>query len=231
MSFLDLIFPRKCISCRKFGDFICANCFSKIKYCEIFICPHCFRPSAENGLTHPYCLKPLGIDGVISAVVYQGVAKRLLAQFKYDPHLHKLDKTMGELMCEDLSQNESFYNFLRLNPILIPIPLSPKRQRARGYNHAELLGSYVAQYFSLKINTKLLVRVKDTKPQYKLGRKERFENIRDAFDIIGKKSPVPEAIILVDDLATTFSTLKEATKILKRAGAKKVIGITFAREL
>ena len=230
MSLLDLIFPKKCISCQKFGDFICANCFSKIKFNEIFICPHCFRPSV-NSLTHPYCTKPYGIDGVISAVVYQNVIKRLLHQFKYDPHLHKLDTILGELMCEALSQNESFYNFLRLNdPILVPIPLSPKRFRQRGYNHAELLTSYVAQYFSLKINTKLLVRTRDTKPQYELGRKARQENISGAFSI-RSDSKIPNSIILVDDLATTFSTLKEAAKVLKRAGAKKVIGITFAREL
>ena len=177
MSLLDLIYPEKCINCKKFGRFICDNCFSKIKFNESFICPVCFRPSVD-GITHPYCIKPYGLDGVIGAVEYKTVAKRMIYQFKYKPNLYKLDEIIGKLMCESLSQNEGFYKFLEANPVLMPIPLSGKRLRERGYNHAELLTSYVAQYFRLKINKKLLVRVKDTKPQYRLNKEEIIDTIR-----------------------------------------------------
>jgi ComF family protein len=111
----------------------------------------------------------------------------------------------------------------------VPIPLSSKRYRERGYNHAEVIASYVAKYFKLVMNSKLLIRVKDTKPQYKLSRKERFENIRGAFDTIREKK-IPRSIVLIDDVATTFSTLQEAAMVLKQSGVKKVLGVTFARE-
>lgn len=229
MSLLDFLFPKKCINCRRFGDFLCADCFAKISYNATFSCPTCLRPSID-GMVHPLCARKREIDGIMPVVSYNRIVKKLIYQLKYKPYLSKLDKTIGELMVEGLSQNESFYRFVEMfEPVVIPIPLSLKRQRERGYNHAELLASYVAQYFKLKMNPKLLVRSKETKPQYKLGREQRFANIHDAF-MVRVDSRVPNAVILVDDIATTYATLKEAAKILKTADAKKVLGVTFARE-
>ncbi len=230
MSLIDLLFPKRCVSCRKLGEFLCPDCFAKIRFNETFQCPVCFRASI-NGLTHPGCITPNGIDGVISAVIYNRVTKNLIYKFKYAPHISKLDKTIGEIMTEAFSQNESFYSFIdKFKPVLIPIPLSARRLRERGYNHSELLATYVAQYFNLITNNKLLVRVKDTKPQFKLNKEARRKNIEGAFDI-EKNIKVPSSIILIDDIATSFATLKEAAKVLKRKGAKKVLGVTFAREV
>lgn len=231
-SLIELIFPKKCINCKKFGEFTCADCFAKISYNSIYTCSVCLRP-AINGMTHPVCLKSQGLDGVIPVVIYNGIVKKLIYQFKYSPNLSKLASTIGEIMIEGLAQNESFYGFIeRYKPVLVPIPLSTKRMRERGYNHAELLTSYVAQYFDLKIKTKILVRIKDTKAQYKLNKAQRIENISGAFAVSDKynKENIPENIILVDDITTSFTTLKEATKILKKAGVKRVLGVTFAKE-
>ncbi len=230
MALIDLIFPKKCINCAKFGEFICADCFSRIKFNDALECPACLRP-ALNGMTHPACITAQGLDGAISVVVYNGVVKKLIYQFKYNPHLSKLASTISELMTEGLSQNESFYAFSeKYQPVLVPIPLSTKRLRERGYNHAELLSNYVAQYFKLGSDNKILTRSKETKPQFRLNREERKKNVEGAFDV-AKSSKVPSSIILIDDIATSFATLKEAAKILKRKGARKVLAVTFAREI
>ena len=231
MGLADLIFPKKCINCRKFGDFICADCLAKIRFNDNYQCPVCFRP-ALNGLTHPGCLTPHALDGAISVVAYNGIIKKLIYQYKYNPHLSKLSDTIGELTCDGLSQNESFYSFIeKYQPTLVPIPLSAKRLRERGYNHAELLASYIAKYFKLGLNNKVLVRVKNTKPQFKLSKEERRKNIEGAFEIANPPAGGPASIVLIDDIATSFATLKEATKVLKRKGAKKVLAVTFAREI
>lgn len=175
------------------------------------------------------------LDQVISAVVYNKVAQRLIRQFKYKPYVSGLSKIISEIMNEGLAQNESFYRFVeQFEPIVVPIPLSPKRLRERGYNHAELLASYVAKYFNLAMSGRLLVRIKDTKPQYKLKKHERLENVQGAFGVreyASWRTKIPRSVVLVDDIATTFATLKEAAKVLKSAGAKRVFGVTFAREL
>lgn len=230
MPFLDFIFPKKCVNCRKFGDFLCADCFSKISYNQNFQCPVCLKGSV-NSFTHSVCERKYSMDGAISAVVYNSITGKIIRQFKYKPHISKLAEIISEIMNEGLAQNESFYYFIeQFKPVVIPIPLSSSRERQRGYNHAELLASYVAKYFNLPVRTDLLVRVKDTKPQYKLNKRERLENVQGAFGI-AKNAKIPKSVILVDDVATTLSTLREAAKVLKIAGTRKVLGITFAREL
>ncbi|OGH18701.1 MAG: hypothetical protein A2868_02780 [Candidatus Levybacteria bacterium RIFCSPHIGHO2_01_FULL_40_15b] len=231
MSFLDFIFPKKCINCKRFGGFLCADCFSKIRYNEPFQCPVCLKASFD-GLTHPVCRDKYLIDGVISTVVYNSIARKLIRQFKYRPYVSRLSEIIGEVMNEGLAQNETLYSFIqRFKPVIIPIPLSSKRLRERGYNHAEIIASHVAKYFNLKMDPKILIRIKDTRPQYRLNRKERFENIRGAFDTIREKTKIPNSVILVDDLATSLATLKEAAKVLKQKGSKRVLGVTFAREI
>lgn len=230
MSLVDFLFPKKCISCGKFGDFICPDCFSRIKFNDNFQCSVCFRPSV-NGLTHKACKGRYSLDSAVSAVVYSPVTKRIIQQFKYKPYISKLKDTIGEIMTEGLAQNESFYYFVaKYKPVLIPVPLNIKKLRSRGYNHAELLASYVAKYFGLVISKELLVRVRDTKPQFKLNKEKRIRNIENAFDI-KKNTKIPESVILIDDIATSFATLKECAKVLKRAGACRILGATFAREL
>ena len=217
MSFLDFIFPKKCINCKKFGDFLCADCFAKIRYSE--------------------SMEPVSgeLDGMISAVVYNGVVKKLIRQFKYKPYVSKLSEIISEIMNEGLAQNESFYNFVsKYNPTIIPIPLSNRRLRERGYNHAEIIATHVAKYFNLKMDSRILVRIKDTKPQYKLNKRERLENIQGAFGIresASWRTKVPKSVVIIDDLATSLATLKEAAKVLKHNGSKNILGVTFAREI
>lgn len=134
-------------------------------------------------------------------------------------------------MADFLSQNELFMQYLeKYHPVFVPIPLSAKRMRIRGYNHAELITYYVAQYFKSGMYNKLLVRIRDTKPQYKLNKNERIKNIEGSFQI-SINSSLPTNIVLIDDVATTFATLKEAAKVLKQAGVKRVLGVTFARDI
>ena len=230
MSLLDFIFPKKCINCKRFGNFLCADCFSKIRYNESFQCPVCLKGSID-GFTHRECNDEHSINGVISAVVYNSIARKLIRQFKYRPYVSRLSEIIGEVMNDGLMQNESFYNFIgKFEPVIVPIPLSSKRLRERGYNHAEIIGHHVAKYFHLVISNKLLVRIKDTKPQYKLNKRERLENVQGAFGI-AKNAKIPNSVILIDDGATAFATRKEAAKVLKQKGSKKVLGVTFAREI
>ena len=237
MSLLDLIFPKKCVNCKRFGDFLCADCFSKIRYNESSQCPVCLKASID-GFTHRECKAEYSIDGVISAVVYSQVTRKMIRQFKYKPYVSGIAETIASIMNEGLAQNESFYHFVeQFGPVAVPIPLSPKRLRERGYNHAEIIASHVAKYFNLVMSNKLLVRIKDTKPQYRLNKEERKKNIEGAFSVRKNPNPpaggpnIPKAVIIIDDLATSLATLKEAAKVLKRAGSKRVLGVTFAREI
>lgn len=229
MSILDVLFPKHCICCRKFGSYICSNCFTKIQFCEINVCLKCQRP-AFGGLTHPVCLSPHIIDGVFSSLIYAGVVKKLVYRFKYAPYLRDLESSLVSLFYEGLIQKESFYTALRTRPVLVPIPLHASRLRRRGYNQSHLLAEGLGKQFSLPV-IPLLSRVRKTTTQIGKTGEERATNMQGAFAFRQDASFVPLSVLLVDDVTTSGATLLEAAKMLKRAGVKRVWGITLAHGL
>lgn len=230
---LAVLYPKRCVSCNKDKcGYLCGDCFSRVSFHESTVCPVCLKGSID-GRTHPKCFTRAEIAGLMSGVDYGRVVQKMIYKFKYAPYISDLKTIMGKMLCESLEQNELFNQVLRSQPLLLPIPLSKKRLRARGYNQSELLASYVAQYFGLKMNNNLLFRIKETKPQFSLHKDQRFSNMSGAFSISQKyKNQLQnQTILLVDDVATTCSTLRSAAKTLRKAGAGEVYGVTFAKEL
>jgi ComF family protein len=111
--------------------------------------------------------------------------------------------------------------------ILVPVPLSAKRARARGYNQAEKLAVAFGRHARLAVNASLLTRGRDTPSQTALAPEARRANIADAFVC---RAMVPGAhVILVDDVFTTGATLVEVAITMLEAGALTVDAVTFAR--
>ena len=229
---LSLIFPKRCVGCRKIGTYVCSNCFANISLYQEFVCPMCLRRSID-GKTHPSCITPHSLDGLMAGVVYKGVVKRLVFRFKYPPYIANLQELMGKIFTEMIAQNELFMHTLPQQPIVIPIPLSSQKLKKRGYNQAELLSKRLANDFNLKHMNELLKRKIHTKPQFQLNKLQRAKNVHGAFEVASssKQKIKGATILLIDDLATSCATLKECAKVLERAGAKRVYGVTFAREL
>lgn len=216
---LDLIFPKKCVSCGKFGDYICADCFSRIDFIEHPVCPVCER-QAIGGKTHPGCIKRFGLDGLVVACKYRGPVRKAVQKIKYRfaADIHKI---LVDLIAD------SIWRFNLPNDIvLVPIPLYRLRKNWRGFNQAELLASDLAKRFGENFLPDLLLRTVDTKTQVGLSRKERKENVKGAFGV--RKKLNGENIVLVDDVFTTGSTMMEATKVLKMAGAGEVWAMAVA---
>lgn len=195
------------------------------------ICLVCNRASID-GLTHPGCVDRYAIDGAFSAINYKGIVKKLIYNFKYKPYLSDLKNSLVELFYESIIQNELFMQTIEQPDneavVLVPIPLHRKRLRERGYNHAKLLAEGLSKKLNLKL-LEVLKRTKETKSQFGLKLDERKKNIKGAF-IRNTKYEIHNTIFLVDDILTTGSTLLEAANVLKRNGAKKVWGITLARD-
>jgi len=194
------------------------------------ICPLCEK-GTFGGLTHSGCRRPFGLDGLTSIFAYKGVVAKAIKKLKYK-FVRDLAEELVELFLSFCGEEKLFSDFCHLpDVVLVPIPLHPRRLRWRGFNQAELLGKLIAKNLGIKFVPDLLVRVKDTRPQVDLDRKCRQQNILGAF----RKNPnsqfvIRNSLILIfDDVWTTGATLKEAGKVLKRNGAKKVWGLTIAR--
>lgn len=229
MSLLDLFFPKRCVQCKKVGSYICPNCFTYISFTETTVCVVCQRP-AIGGITHPICRTRYGVDGVFPSLVYAGIVKKLVYTFKYPPYLSDLHATLTDLFYEGIIQKEQFYKQLATKSVFVPVPLHASKMRKRGYNQAKKLAEGLSKKFDIPVMD-CLSRIKNTKTQVGLTKEERQENIKDAFTVkkefIEKLKDVPQ-VFLVDDVATSGSTLKESAKVLKRAGVGKVWGVTLA---
>lgn len=229
MSLLDFLFPKYCIQCKVVDTYLCTKCFAYVSFTETSFCVVC-QKAAIGGITHPVCKNSLTIDGVFSSLVYMGVVKKLVYQFKYKPYLTNLKSLLADFLYEGLIQKELFYNLIQEPTLLVPIPLHSSRFRKRGYNQAKLLADGLGQKLDIPV-VELLERTKQTKTQVGLLQKERAENIKGAFSLKeGERKYIKKLkhVFLVDDVVTSGATLKEAAKVLKKAGVAKVWGITLA---
>ena len=105
---------------------------------------------------------------------------------------------------------------------LVPVPIHPARMRKRGFNQAELLARKLGDGLGLPVRTDLLFRCRNTEPQKELGPQGRLKNLEKAFTAApAADGPVPERVILVDDIYTTGSTIEACSRALGRAGVKK----------
>lgn len=245
---LDVIFPVYCLSCAEEGEWICKECFKKIELLKKQACPICGNES-KGGARCFNCRNKSELDGVISAAAYwnpgnrdaeetkNGLVKKAVHVFKYR-FVKDLSKLLAELMIGQLKNRQivkkpaliPFGPDIENDKIIVPVPLHPKRLRWRGFNQAELLAKNLADYFKLPMENSALIRKRNNIPQVEVkDRRERMENIKDAFDCIRPEAVKGKTIILIDDVCTTSATLSECAKVLKKSGAREVWGAVVAR--
>jgi len=149
--------------------------------------------------------------------------------FKYRPII-SLQNPLANLMIKFLKETNFFSGIDKKNILLIPIPLHKMKRRQRGFNQSELLAKAVASHFSLNFNTKILFRIKNNLPQAKINNFiERKKNTENIFQISNSNLIKNKQIILIDDVYTSGATMQEAARILKKSGAKKIIGLVLAK--
>src|SRR3990167_7452312 len=189
---------------------------------------------ARAGKLHSLEESPEMKDGWIYPIFnYRNAfARELIWQIKYRKN-EELIGAAGSVMLEAIvGILGEFEGMARFDlPILVPIPQSGKRHHERGFNQAQLLAEAILKADgnnNFSIDTKSLVKTKDTPAQTSLRRSKRLENLKDCFAVKNRQKIAGRNIILIDDVTTTGATLKEARSVLKEAGTKKIIAITLA---
>ena len=113
--------------------------------------------------------------------------------------------------------------------VIVPVPLFPKREKHRKYNHMLLVSKEFEKLTNGKCKTEELIikRIKNTKPQYKLTKKEREENLKDAFELVaGFEMFKDKNILILDDIFTTGVTLREMVKTFQSHGFENIVCFT-----
>jgi ComF family protein len=163
-----------------------------------------------------------------AVVAFQGDAETWIHRFKYPrPGWRGLDPApLGVL--RQLALEAALAATGPRPDCIVPVPLHPRRLRARGFNPAAVLARWIAREQRVRFEAGLLRRLRDTPSQTGLGRSARRANVRGAFAAT-PGARAPRRVWLVDDVITTGSTLAEAARALHRAGSREVLAICVAR--
>ena len=228
---LSLLFVKdyNCIVCgrelSKPGRYrICNPCFVLLEHIGEHACLKCGKLLFAE---EQYCLDCQNhekvFDRALAPLSYAGAAASLVQRLKFRRQKY-LAEPMANLMTDKLLDSELVAD------VVLPVPLSPKRRKERGYNQSELLGEVIAKALKLPLDLSSTRRVKETLASSGLtgGRAAREENMKDAFEVVDRDAIKGKIVLAVDDVLTTGTTMNELAKTLKKAGAKRVIGLTFA---
>lgn len=216
---LEFIFPSKCVLCNEGKSTICARCASILPKARL----KCLKCGNHNpyGIYCPNCVGKFKPDQVLSVFDYCNEVKKVIHEFKYKDYSFLSDE-LARLMLPVISGIKSLDRY-----VLSPIPINRKKLLYRGYNQSELLANSLGKIMRLPVEN-ILSRNLDARPnQAQLAKSERCKNIKGAFFIKGP-AKIPERIILIDDVITSGATVEEATKVLKKGGAKKVVCVSLA---
>jgi ComF family protein len=226
-TILDYFFPIVCSGCGKEGLCLCEKCVRKIEPSANNICYLCNKNFSDLGICE-ICREKSSLDQIIVAVKFKNsVVEKAIHDLKYN-FIEELAKILADLLSEKvigLGLQNVFYN-----QTIIPIPLHKKRFFQRGFNQSQLIAQSFAKRLNCHVEKNFLARKKPTDQQAKLTRVERFVNIKEAFICQSLPDNIKSAVYLLDDVLTTGATLNEAARILKAAGAKKVIALAVAHE-
>jgi ComF family protein len=137
-----------------------------------------------------------------------------------------LGQYLADFMDQALGSEEDLW--LDVDAI-VPVPLHPVREKKRGFNQSRVLAKRLSHLKNIDLMDKRLVKVKNIPPQTSLEANERARNVRGAFKVKRPETIKGKVILLVDDVYTTGSTLRECSLALRKAGAKEVRAVTIAQ--
>jgi len=230
--FLDIFFPKVCEHCgdsfrQGLSNVLCLPCFNGIEHHQAPFCDHCGVSLPSRGFEGAVQLRcddcgdwPYYLDQTWSLGSYEGPLRLAHHAFKFGgmEHLKSpiVQKILGFLP-------ENFYEGVE---VVVPVPMSPEKERERGYNSALLLANEISKSIGIPVKF-LLKKTRSTVAQRLLTREKRLQNQKGAYEV-SLAGPLVK-VLLVDDVFTTGATLEECAKVLKKAGAQWVGAVVLGR--
>lgn len=223
---LDLVYPPHCLICGSSDDnYLCATCEEEIDIIGRQQCHRCAMPSESY-----YCNncrdREFAFDSACSACVYEGVISKAIQHLKFD-----LQIGMAEPLAKLMARCYPYSRFSGKVDMAIPIPIHRSRMVERGFNQSAELSRLMCKRISLPVELRVLHKIKNTRHQVDLLQDDRIFNLEGAFAVRNAELISGKSVLLVDDVFTTGSTLNEAAKALKAAGAEAVHVYTLARSI
>ena len=210
---MNLIYPPKCGICRKIcKESLCKKCEKKLESNTIW-------EIKEN--QNPYIF----FEELISIFKYEGIIRDKIIDYKFNEKSY-LYKTFTIF----LLKNKKIFEKIQSYDTIIPVPISEKRKKTRGYNQSLLISREISKKTGIKLQEKNLIKIKNTIEQSKLDKEEREKNVQNVYQIKNEEILKNKKILLLDDIYTTGNTVNSCCKILKKAKPKKIGVIVIAKD-
>jgi len=225
---ISVIFPPLCVNCRRRIEdgALCGNCENLIEIRSGFACPECGRRLPEAGNVCHEKAKFI----LAAAAPYENPAVReLICALKYQ-RIKTVLEPISKITSKYIEKTIGNPKFETGNFVLISIPLHPEKERERGFNQAVLIARIVNDKLGIGVQENNLIRVRRTSSQTRTkSYEEREKNVAGCFEVKNPELVAGKNVILVDDVFTSGATMKEAVRVLKNAGARKIIGFVVAK--
>ena len=231
---LESFFPDgiECVLCDALifetHNFLCKDCQLKFNYIVGKSCNGCGK-SLPNSFDGEYCSECMGHEQLyyrgLSCVAYDEFSAEVIWKFKYH-HKRYIGRMIGRSMAELLKAT-----YIEDVNLIVPVPIANEKKKIKGYNHSGIIAREIGEYCGIKVLEDFLIRKKNTRPLKDLTKIERIKELCDVFERNGdykELTSINRRILLVDDIYTTGTTLKECCRILNKCGFEDVIVMTFA---
>lgn len=156
---------------------------------------------------------------------YEGIIRSSIIDYKFNEKSY-LYKTFTIF----LLKNKKVFEKIQSYDTIIPVPISEKRKKTRGYNQSLLISREISKKTGIKLQEKNLIKIKNTIEQSKLDKEEREKNVQNVYQIKNEEILKNKKILLLDDIYTTGNTVNSCCKILKKAKPKKIGVIVIAKD-
>lgn len=205
----EFIFPNSCGICGKiYKDWICPKCYYKLK-------PELRYMSYKEDQFKLYYVGE-----------YEGTIRNLLLKFKFNESAY-----LANMFVEVICKNQNFAQNFKKYDCVIPVPMYEKNKRIRGYNQSALLAKGIGSRLGIKYADNVLVKIKENNRQSELDGIHRAENVKNVYGIQNSELIDNKRVILVDDIYTTGSTVKECIRVLRKNNVKIVDVVVIAKTI
>lgn len=222
---LDLLFPPVCGGCGKVGQRWCLDCQERVPRVNAPFCEKCGIPitGAAANLCEKCNLNLPTYRMMRSWAIFDSPVQNALHTMKYRRNIG-----LGDMIA--MQMTEFFCSLQWHVQVIIPVPLGKNRLKERGYNQTALVARPLAHEVGILYLPQALRKIRETRSQVGLTVSQRQENVRQAYEA-NPELVKHRSILLMDDVATTGSTISACTESLLSAGAQEVYVLTIARAL
>lgn len=232
-SILNWCYPPLCLTCDSsvstWGT-LCSTCWKRLSFLSSPLCAQCGYPLpydfGKDSLCGTCTIEAPPYDQALSLFYYKETGKSLIHRLKFSDQTY-IARYLSRLLVQ---QHPLLWQHTDL---ILPVPMHRWRFLRRGFNQAALLVKAISKLTSISYHMTLLKRTKLTTPQSQLTFKQRQTNLQGSLHLSATHKGLLEGkrIILIDDVMTTGSTIRQCCKLLRKAHPDHICVVTLARTI